>query len=254
MKRNNNLKNTTINTIIFSLIIAIIGIYSIFTFKSNIVNGEEINTTTVNEATKKNKVKKPKQTSLKSCKKAKKGQIIVKWNAKKCSGYEICIATNKNFTHNKKTYVIKKRSTVKKTIKNLKNYKWYVKIRTYNEKSKVKAYSKWSKYKTVTINSSSFENEKLVGIWRTKATFGFDYGIWEFTKDGKLKITVYEDYEYTTVQGVETAEYELDGNTIVIRQGEKTFRTEYALLGEQRKIFVFKKPGEDDFVVLMQER
>ena len=95
-------------------------------------------------------VKKPKSTSIKKVKSAKKA-ISVEW--KKVSGvkgYQIQVATDKKFKKNKKTVTIKKQKTTKTTVKKLKaKKKYYVRVRTYKIVNGKKVYSSWSKVKSV---------------------------------------------------------------------------------------------------------
>lgn len=95
-------------------------------------------------------VSKPKSTSIKKLKAAKKA-VSVEW--KKVSGvkgYQVQVATDKKFKKNKKTATVKKQKTTKVTIKKLKaKKKYYVRIRTYKTVKGKKVYSSWSKVKTV---------------------------------------------------------------------------------------------------------
>ena len=98
----------------------------------------------------------PKGTSLKKPKKAKKA-ITVKWKKQaakmsksRITGYQIQLATDKQFTKNKKTVTVKGYKKVSKKVKKLKGgKKYYVKIRTYKTIKGKKYYSKWSKVKTI---------------------------------------------------------------------------------------------------------
>lgn len=92
----------------------------------------------------------PKNTTLKSVAKGKKS-FTVKWNKKtsQITGYQIQYSTSKNFK-NAKTVTIDRTSVTSKKIKGLKGKKkYYVRIRTYKNFSGAKAYSSWSKAKTV---------------------------------------------------------------------------------------------------------
>lgn len=95
-------------------------------------------------------VAKPKSTSIKKVKAAKKA-VSVEW--KKVSGvkgYQVQVATDKKFKKNKKTTTVKKQKTTKVTIKKLKaKKKYYVRMRTYKTVKGKKIYSSWSKAKTV---------------------------------------------------------------------------------------------------------
>ena len=90
----------------------------------------------------------PKTTSLTSLK-AGNDAFTAKWKKSSCSGYQIQYSTSKSFK-NAKTVSVSK-SKVSTTIKKLSsNKKYYVRIRTYRKAGKKKAYSSWSKAKTVT--------------------------------------------------------------------------------------------------------
>lgn len=95
-------------------------------------------------------VAKPKSTSIKKVKAARKA-VSVQW--KKVSGvkgYQVQVATDKKFKKNKKTATVKKQKTTKVTIKKLKaKKKYYVRIRTYKTVNGKKVYFSWSKVKTV---------------------------------------------------------------------------------------------------------
>ena len=98
----------------------------------------------------------PKGTSLKKPKKAKKA-ITVKWKKQaakmsksRITGYQIQLATDKQFTKNKKTVNVKGYKKVSKKVKKLKaKKKYYVRIRTYKTVSGQKYYSAWSKVKAI---------------------------------------------------------------------------------------------------------
>ena len=86
-------------------------------------------------AAKSDKPKKVKGVTLSS---SAEGQLVVKWNKRKCSGYQIQIATDKNFKKIVKTKKVKKTKTsVTFTLK--KKKKDYVRLRYY----KGSQYSKW---------------------------------------------------------------------------------------------------------------
>lgn len=99
----------------------------------------------------------PKGTSLKTLKKAKKAATI-KWKKQsakmskaRITGYQILLATDKQFTKNKKTVNVKGYSKVSRKVTKLKGgKKYYVKIRTYKTVGGATYYSPWSKVKTVT--------------------------------------------------------------------------------------------------------
>ena len=98
----------------------------------------------------------PKGTSLKKPVAAKKA-ITVKWakqSAKmatsRITGYQIQLATNKDFTKNKKTVTVKGYKKVSRKVTKLKGgKKYYVRICTYKTIEGKKFYSKWSTVKTV---------------------------------------------------------------------------------------------------------
>ncbi|MBO5994954.1 MAG: fibronectin type III domain-containing protein, partial [Firmicutes bacterium] len=97
----------------------------------------------------------PKATTLKSVKAAKKA-LTVTWakQSPQVSGYEILIATNKNFTKGKKTITVSGATNTSKKITGLKaKTKYWVKIRTYKTSNSKKYYSKWSKAKYATTKA-----------------------------------------------------------------------------------------------------
>lgn len=92
---------------------------------------------------------KPKSTSISSLTNAKKA-LTVKWKkqATQTTGYQIQVATNKNFTKNKKSVTIAKTGTTSKKITGLKaKTKYYVRVRTYKTVNGTKIYSSWSAVK-----------------------------------------------------------------------------------------------------------
>ncbi len=99
----------------------------------------------------------PKGTSLNPLKKAKKAATI-KWKKQsarmsnaRITGYQILLATDKQFTKNKKAVNVKGYSKVSKKVTGLKGgKKYYVKIRTYKTVGGATYYSPWSKVETVT--------------------------------------------------------------------------------------------------------
>ena len=95
-------------------------------------------------------ISKPKSASIKKVKGAKKA-VSVEWKkVSGVSGYEIQVATDKKFKKNKKTVTIKKQKTTKTTVKKLKaKKKYYVRVRTYKIVNGKRAYSSWSKVKSV---------------------------------------------------------------------------------------------------------
>ena len=75
---------------------------------------------------------------------------LKKMSSSRITGYQIQLATNKKFTKNKKTVIVKGYKKVSKKVKKLKaKKKYYVKICTYKTVSGKKYYSPWSKVKTV---------------------------------------------------------------------------------------------------------
>lgn len=99
----------------------------------------------------------PRGTSIAKLTKAKKA-FTVKWNkqtkkmSKSCvTGYQIQIATNKDFTKDKRTVTVKGYKAVSKEITKLSAKKqYYVRVRTYKTVSGEQYYSPWSKANTVT--------------------------------------------------------------------------------------------------------
>lgn len=125
-----------------------IGEYKIkITFK-NALKGNPVNYATFTVG--------PKGTNVSSLK-AEKKKLTVKWKKQtsKTDGYEIQYDTSSKFT-NAKTVTVSKNKTTSKTVSGLKSKKkYYVRIRTYktvkSNGKKIKAYSPWSKAKTVTV-------------------------------------------------------------------------------------------------------
>ena len=110
-------------------------------------------TTTTQPTTVASGIKKPKNSSIKKFVKGKKSLRIELKKISGIGGYQIQLATDKNFKKNKKTVNVsnKKNSA---TIKGLKaKTKYYVRVRTYKSSkingTQVKVYSDWSKAKTV---------------------------------------------------------------------------------------------------------
>lgn len=96
-------------------------------------------------------VAKPAATKITTIKGAKKS-IKLSWKkvTKNNTGYQIVIATDKNFKKNKKTITIKSAKTTSTTIKKLKaKKKYFVKIKCYRTVKGTKYYSKWSAVKSV---------------------------------------------------------------------------------------------------------
>lgn len=95
----------------------------------------------------------PKGTKLSSLSTPSKKKIKVKWKTQttKTTGYQIQLATDKNFSKNVKTVTVEGNKKNTKTVTDLKNKtKYYVRIRTYKTNSGKKFYSDWSGYKTIT--------------------------------------------------------------------------------------------------------
>lgn len=92
-------------------------------------------------------VKAPPKTAIKAIKPGRK-QLKVAWKKKRCSGYQIQLATNKKFTKNLKTITVNGAGKTARTVKKLKaNKKYYVRVRTYKNFNGTQLYSKWSKVK-----------------------------------------------------------------------------------------------------------
>ncbi|MBQ7740965.1 MAG: fibronectin type III domain-containing protein [Eubacterium sp.] len=95
----------------------------------------------------------PKKTELVKATPRKKA-VTVKYKKRKAqvTGYEIQCATNKKFTKNKKTTLVKKNKTTTKTVKGLKSKKvYYVRVRTYKNVGSKKYYSSWTKTAQVRV-------------------------------------------------------------------------------------------------------
>ena len=95
----------------------------------------------------------PKGTSLVSLSSPSKTKVKIKWKTQttKTTGYQIQIATDKNFTNKVDTIYVGNNKKNTKTVSGLKkNTKYYVRIRTYKQKSDAKFFSYWSDYKTIT--------------------------------------------------------------------------------------------------------
>lgn len=94
-----------------------------------------------------------KKMTLSKVKSPKKKTIQITWKKLAgASGYQIKLATNKKMTKGKKTVVVNKASTTKKTVKKLKaGKKYYVRIRAYETVSGKKVYSKWSAVKSIKV-------------------------------------------------------------------------------------------------------
>lgn len=95
---------------------------------------------------------KPKKPSIQTPKAAKKA-ITVKWKKQaksQTTGYQVMVATDKNFKKNiKKVYVKGYKKTSYKMKKLKAKTKYYVKVRTYKTVKGKKIFSDWSKVKTI---------------------------------------------------------------------------------------------------------
>ena len=93
-----------------------------------------------------------KRVSLAGVKAGKK-KVTVRWKKiSTASGYQVQTAFNKKFTKGKKSCLIKKGKTTKKTISGLKGKKvYYVRVRGYCLYQGQKIYGKWSKVKKVKV-------------------------------------------------------------------------------------------------------
>lgn len=118
---------------------------------SNINSGTNVTNPNQNKST----VKKPtiKKVAIKKLKSSKKKTLLVQWKKLSgVSGYQIQIATNKKFTKGKKSYIIKKAKTTKKTIKKLKSKKkYYIRVCAYKTVSGKKYYGSFSAVKKVKV-------------------------------------------------------------------------------------------------------
>lgn len=94
----------------------------------------------------------PKKPSIQTPKAAKKA-ITVKWKKtakSQTTGYQVMVATDKNFKKNVKKVYVKGYRKTSYTMKKLKaKTKYYVKVRTYKTVKGKKIYSDWSKVKTI---------------------------------------------------------------------------------------------------------
>ena len=113
--------------------------------------------TTTTTATKKPAVKPAKKVTVKKQTakvKAGKKKLTVTWKKdKNVSGYQIKIATKKNFK-GAKTYTVKSYKTYKKVIKKLKaKKKYFVKVRAYKTVGKSKVYGAYSAVRSCKVKS-----------------------------------------------------------------------------------------------------
>lgn len=93
------------------------------------------------------------KVELKQLKSTAKKTLEIQW--KKCAGvtgYEVWVGSNKKFTQDKKTYLVKSNKTVKKKINKLKSKtKYYVKVRAYRVVKGKRYYGAFSAIKSVQI-------------------------------------------------------------------------------------------------------
>jgi hypothetical protein len=113
-------------------------------------NQSQANTTSgKNSGTSSNTVK-PAKVTISSAKNSKGKKLVLKWKkVKGASGYEVTIATKKNFKKGKKVTSVKGTSKTFKKLKQNKTY--YVKVRAYTKKNGKKVYGAYSKVKKVKI-------------------------------------------------------------------------------------------------------
>jgi hypothetical protein len=96
------------------------------------------------------KVKAPGKVTISSAKNNKGKKLALKWKkVKGASGYEVTIATKKNFKSGKQTSNVKGTSKTFKKLK--KNKTYYVRIRAYVNSNGKKVYGSYSKVKKVKI-------------------------------------------------------------------------------------------------------
>ena len=98
----------------------------------------------------------PKGTALSKVTTPKKQQLKVTWSKQttQTTGYQIQYSTSSKFTAKttKSAWVSKNKTTSTTIKKNLKSgKKYYVRIRTYNNKNNQKYYSSWSKTKSIKV-------------------------------------------------------------------------------------------------------
>lgn len=114
------------------------------TTSNNTTNGVVPKPSTTSTSLQPSSSKKPATTKVKKVKATKKS-LTIKWSkVKGVSGYEIQVATDKNFKKNKKSILVKKQKTTSAKIKKLKSKKkYYVRVRTYKVVGRKKVYSSW---------------------------------------------------------------------------------------------------------------
>ncbi len=90
----------------------------------------------------------PKQVSISKVKSGtKKLTITVKKISDTVNGYEVQVATDKNFKKNAKKVSVTGSKTLSKTVKGLKSgKKYFIRVRTYKKANGNKVYSAWKKY------------------------------------------------------------------------------------------------------------
>ena len=104
------------------------------------------------------KVKKPAKGKITSISSPAEGSVTVSWKKRKCAGYELQLALDKEFKTGKKSYPIKSSKTLTKTVKKLKTEgTYYARVRAYNKKGKKVKYGKWSKVKTAPVHVHKYK-------------------------------------------------------------------------------------------------
>lgn len=163
---------------------------------------------------------KPKTTAIKTVAKKSNG-VMVTWKkqSKQVSGYQIEYATDKKFTKDKKTVLVKGTSKTAKTITGMnKNKAYYIRIRTYKTVNGKKYYSSWSKVKSYNDNpfAESYksilkqypEDKKVVVKVNGKDVDLTDYTkytLYDIDKDGTPELLI--------SKGDDTTVYTYDGKT-----------------------------------------
>ena len=100
----------------------------------------------------------PSKVRLASVRNIKTGKLKASWKkVKSVKGYEVQISTTGDFSSDVTTKLVKGAKKTSFTFKGLnisnswRTYTYYCRVRAYNEKNKIKAYSDWSNEKEVTI-------------------------------------------------------------------------------------------------------
>ena len=100
----------------------------------------------------------PSKVKLASVRNIKTGKLKASWKkVKSVKGYEVQISTTGDFSSDVTTKLVKGAKKTSFTFKGLnisnswRTYTYYCRVRAYNEKNKIKAYSDWSNEKEVTI-------------------------------------------------------------------------------------------------------